>query len=279
MTIALNNRILAVLAAVATMTAADAPAQNRTSDLAATCAACHGAKGEGNAQSNFPRMAGQSQLYLARQLASYANGSRNNPVMSPIAKQLSQQQITELSTYYESLVAPASKSSTAAPAISNLQKRGKTLATIGDERAGVQACANCHGPNGIGEPPFYPYLAGQYDGYLKSALSEWKSGARTTDPSRQMNTIAKRLSESDIAALSAYFSAQPVAPPAAQLLNQPVRASRTTAVSNTKEQAGRAPLNSVSSEQGAPRSGGSEGPGGGGAASGTTPPGGEKSYR
>jgi cytochrome c553 len=75
----------------------------------AACASCHGAQGEGNAASNFPRIAGQPQAYLARQLRSYANGSRVNPIMGPIAKALTPQQIDAVSSYYAALAAPSSK--------------------------------------------------------------------------------------------------------------------------------------------------------------------------
>ena len=48
----------------------------RGADLYASCAACHGLKGEGNAALNAPRLAGQSDWYLVRQLANYAAGAR-----------------------------------------------------------------------------------------------------------------------------------------------------------------------------------------------------------
>ncbi len=188
---------------------ADTGRQIATSGAAegvAACAGCHGAQGEGNAATNFPRIAGQSQTYLARQLRHYASGSRNHPVMTPIAKALSDQQIDAVAAYYAALAAPAPKP--AAPS-ARAQKRGQQLATVGDDKLGVQGCASCHGPGGVGEAPTYPYLAGQHRGYLAVTLRAWKSGARNTDPSMQMNIIAKRLSDADIAALAAYYAAQP----------------------------------------------------------------------
>jgi cytochrome c553 len=183
---------------------------------AAACASCHGPQGEGMAASNFPRIAGQPHAYLARQLTSYANGNRNNPVMSPIAKALTEQQIAAVSIYYASLEAPSKPATTATP-----PKRGQTLADLGDEKIGVQGCINCHGPGGIGQPPLYPYLAGQYMGYLVTALGEWKSGARKTDPSKQMNLIAQRLSDDDMKSVAAYYAAQPAPPPTEKLVNIP----------------------------------------------------------
>jgi cytochrome c553 len=255
-------------------------AADSNSNAAATCAACHGAKGEGNAQSNVPRIAGQPQAYLVRQLAAYANGSRNNQIMTPIAKQLSEQKINALSAYYASLAAPPLKASkTSSASATKVQMRGEVLAMIGDRNIEVQACANCHGPNGVGEPPAYPYLAGQHSGYLNAALREWKSGARNTDPSQQMPMIAKRLSDSDTAALSAYYAAQPAPAPASQRINVPKGSAARPTASGTTHQTGSTPTTGVSTEQGEPTSGSSQGPGGGGAASGAGPSGTPKNNR
>ncbi|MDB5839499.1 MAG: hypothetical protein JWQ23_1451 [Herminiimonas sp.] len=178
----------------------------------AACASCHGAQGEGNAAANFPRIAGQPTGYLVRQLASYAEGSRNNAVMGPIAKALTPQQREQVSAYYATLSAPATKPAQAQGKAE--AERGKQLATVGDERASVQSCANCHGPGGVGQAPNYPYLAGQHASYLVAAMRDWKSGVRNTDPSGQMPLIAKRLSDADAAAVAGWFAAQPLPGPA-----------------------------------------------------------------
>ena len=250
-----------LLTAAIAITAAQAYGQSAdANNVIATCNDCHGAQGEGKAASNFPRIAGQPEAYLAKQLASYANGSRNNQLMTPIAKELSQQQINTLAAHYAALTAPASKTTSAtSPAI---LKRGQWLANVGDEKLGVQACANCHGPDGAGEPPAYPYLAGQHSGYLKAALGDWKAGARNTDPSQQMRMIAKHLSESDIAALAAYYAAQTAPAPQAHGSNVSMRSSAhaATSGSGTGTPGGSAPATGNSTEQGAATSGGSQGP-------------------
>ncbi|MDB5761117.1 MAG: hypothetical protein JWQ21_112 [Herminiimonas sp.] len=239
----------------------------------AACASCHGAQGEGNAAAGFPRIAGQSQIYLARQLASYANGSRSNPVMNPIAKGLTQEQINAVSAYYSGLDAPSSKP-VQQPA-ANVMQRGRTLATVGDGSKGIQNCANCHGPGGVGLPPTYPYLANQHSAYLVAALDEWKSGARNTDPSQQMVMIAKRLNDADIAAVAGYYAAQPA--PDTKRINVPLgsatRPVRPGASSGAQSGSGSQPAQGIGIEQGAPTTGGSQGPGGGGAASGSGPSG------
>jgi cytochrome c553 len=170
------------------------------------CAGCHGAQGEGNPQTGAPRIAGQPVAYLQRQLDAYADGRRDNAVMSPIAKQLSPDQRAALASHYADVRAPAKQSAAAG---GSAPQRAVTLATHGDESKRIQACANCHGPGGTGMADINPYLAGLDAKYLASAMAEWKSGARRTDPSGQMPRIAKSLSVADVQALAAYYAAQP----------------------------------------------------------------------
>jgi cytochrome c553 len=229
----------------------------------AACASCHGAHGEGNAAANFPRIAGQPAAYLARQLASYADGSRANPVMAPIAKGLSRDQMEAVATYYAALAAPAAAKAAGQPPAAKQLARGRLLAGTGDESKGIQGCANCHGPGGSGLPPSYPYLAGQHRAYLTTALAEWKSGARNTDSSKQMPSIAKRLSDDDIAAVSGYYALQAPPRPAADRINVPVTAAAQPAPGPGPQSAGPAPQG-VGTGQGEATSGGAQGPGGGG---------------
>jgi cytochrome c553 len=227
------------------------------------CASCHGANGEGTPGAGFPRLAGQSQFYLNRQLMLFADGSRNHPVMSPIAKAMDRQQMLQTSMYYATLsgvptVMPKTQAAAAA------MKRGRMLADWGDESIQVQGCANCHGPGGRGGIFTFPYLAGQHQDYLQAAMAAWKNGARNTDPSGQMQTIAKRLSDADVAAVSAYFAAQPAPLPATQSIPAGSVARPVPPPSPSGGGSGTAPARGTGTEQGAPTSGGSQGPGGGG---------------
>ena len=174
----------------------------------AACVTCHGAHGEGDAASGYPRIAGQSQAYLGTQLGAYANDARVNPVMQPIAKAMSAEQIRDVSAWYASLAAAATVPAGPKPPDAGMA-RGRLLSEVGDASLGVQACANCHGPGGAGKQPDYPYLAGQHAAYLTAAMGAWKSGARKTDASGQMPHIARALADADVAALSTYFAAQP----------------------------------------------------------------------
>lgn len=256
------------------------------------CVSCHGANGEGNAAGGFPRLAGQAEYYLSRQMAAFASGSRNNPIMSPIAKAMNEQQMRDVSAWYASVETPsagagqAGAASSEAGAAANKSRgksggndRGQTLASVGDNDKRVQACANCHGPNGAGEPPPYPYLASQHASYLKAAMAEWKSGARSTDGSGQMPSIAKALSDADVEALANFYAAQPAPPPAGKTLNiaagtkaRPAAEAKAGAPGPKSAAQSGAPQG-VGSEQGAATTGGAQGIGGGGAASGAGPQG------
>lgn len=240
---------------------------------AAACAGCHGAAGEGNGGSGFPRLAALGSVYILHQLNSYADGTRANPVMTPIASALNPQQRAEVALYYATLGAtPTAAAGTAASApaegaaaVPSAAASPPVLAVRGDEAHGIQACVNCHGPQGIGDAGPNPYLAGQHAAYLANAMAAWKSGARHNDPSGQMPAIAKALDDGQVQTLVAYFSALP--PP------QPRNAQAVAAAGTAHEAAVKsgpvtatAPAQGVGTDQGASTTGASQSQGVGGAA-------------
>ena len=231
------------------------------------CAGCHGAHGEGNAAGGFPRLAAQPAAYLARQLDLYANGQRSNAVMSPIAQQLKPEQRQAVAQYYASLDTDAASAHASAAAG---RRNVVQLVTVGDERRDIQGCVNCHGPQGVGEPPLFPALASQVPAYTTQTLHAWKSGTRKTDPSQQMNHIAAQLTDAEITAIAQYFATQPAPRPAVEATSGSVAAGAPSAPSAriTAE-----PKQGVGVEQGSPTTGGGQGIGGGGAASGAGPSG------
>jgi cytochrome c553 len=226
---------------------------------ATACAGCHGPGGEGNAQAGFPRLAGLGRSYLLHQLNSYADGSRKHPVMTPIATAMNEQQRQAAAAFYASQGTPPG--GTAPPA----GGREPPLAGLGDDRRQVQACANCHGPQGVGDAATNPYLAGQHAGYLAATLGAWKSGERNNDPSGQMPRIAKTLTDDEVKALVGYYARlPPPAPRNGQAAAPPLAAGRTAVQSGPV--AATAPSQGVGTEQGSPSTGGAQGQGAGGAA-------------
>lgn len=67
------------------------------------CAACHGPVGISLVR-NYPNLAGQKEKYLVEQLEAYRDGTRvSEKLMTPIAIQLTDQDIKNLARYYSSL--------------------------------------------------------------------------------------------------------------------------------------------------------------------------------
>lgn len=177
------------------------------------CASCHGARGEGAA--DFPRLGGTGQAYLRAQLDAFADGSRKSPVMQPFAQKLSPAERDAVTGFYSSLPPPlrAEDVAQATPADS-----GAWLATRGRWSDQLPACRQCHGPGGSGVGASFPPLAGLPAAYIVQQLQAWKAGTRTPGPLALMQTIAQKLSEADMKAVSAYYaglSASPAQPPAA----------------------------------------------------------------
>lgn len=69
---------------------------------AMACVACHGVAGI-SSNEIWPNLAGQKAGYLVKQLKAYRDGTRSNPVMSSMAKTLSDPDIDDLAAYYSSL--------------------------------------------------------------------------------------------------------------------------------------------------------------------------------
>lgn len=71
-------------------------------EKAAMCATCHGIDGVSLA-ALWPNLAGQRKDYMIKQLNDFQTGKRQDPLMSPMAKALTPDDIKNLATYYSSL--------------------------------------------------------------------------------------------------------------------------------------------------------------------------------
>jgi len=69
---------------------------------AALCAACHGAEGI-SANDLWPNLAGQKPGYLTKQMKAFRDGDRKDPMMSPMAAPLTDEDIANLTAYFSSL--------------------------------------------------------------------------------------------------------------------------------------------------------------------------------
>lgn len=140
-----------------------------------TCARCHGSAGLGRGPGAFPRLAGQSEEYLAAALEAYASGARRSGMMEPVAAGLSPESVRELSAYYAGLPgARAAPREADAAAIA----RGAELARRGIPARKVPACAACHGLERKTTKGSFPALAGLSADYLRQQLDLLAEGRR-----------------------------------------------------------------------------------------------------
>jgi cytochrome c553 len=174
----------------------------------AACFSCHGLDGQGDAGAAFPRLAGLDAQYLAKQMADYASGLRPDAVMTPIAQQLDPADHQSVALYYAGL--PARAPVVPAAAVdARLVQWGGILYARGSAERGIQACANCHGPDGRGLSGLYPSVAGQPAAYVEAQLRLWRNGTRRNDLADLMGGLARRMTDEDIRAAAAYVAGLP----------------------------------------------------------------------
>lgn len=67
--------------------------------LFATCIQCHGDAGNGNPEQKAPRISGQHDWYVIKQITDFKSGVRKNPAMLPFISKLTEQDIKDLAAY------------------------------------------------------------------------------------------------------------------------------------------------------------------------------------
>lgn len=173
---------------------------------AAVCSSCHGPNGN-SANPDWPRLAGQSAVYIAEQLRLFRSGVRDNPVMKPLATALKDQDIDDLAVYYEA------QTPSGLEADPSYWQPGQTLYLRGDNAHEVPACVACHGPVGRGNlAAGYPALRAQQSVYVVKQLNDYAKGARysganptgATPNAVMMFTIAKRLTPEQMRDVASY---------------------------------------------------------------------------
>jgi cytochrome c553 len=162
------------------------------------CVSCHGAGGNSTIVQN-PKLSDQHDAYIYKQLANFKTPERNNPIMTPIAKSLTEEEMHNVAAWLDK---QAPKPGAAKN--KNTIDLGKKIYRGGIAEKNVPACASCHGPNGAGIPAQFARLAGQHQEYTSAQLTAFRAGTRKN--SQQMTTIASRLSDEEIAAVSDYIA-------------------------------------------------------------------------
>jgi cytochrome c553 len=162
------------------------------------CITCHGPKGQ-SAVGSWPKLSAQHAAYTAKQLRNYKDGTRVNAVMMGMAAALTEQDMNNIAAFLvkqePSLGVAQSKDTIAL---------GQSIYRGGIAAKGVPACAGCHSPTGVGIPAQYPRLGGQWAEYSNAQLLAFREGTRKN--SSQMTTIASKLSDQEMKAVSDYIA-------------------------------------------------------------------------
>ena len=187
-----------LLLALLGLTAGSAQAQAPTAASppmpakAVMCAACHGPQGN-PAMALTPALAGQTARYIYLQLRDFQEGRRSNELMSPMAKDLSRDEMRELGAYF------AAQKSQPKPFQPDAAK-----ARLGKLKADETLCTMCHlgGFSGQNE---IPRVAGQPFDYIVKQLRDFKAKARTNDAG-SMTSVSNTLTDADIENVAHYIA-------------------------------------------------------------------------
>jgi cytochrome c553 len=181
-------------AVLATLLAAPAIAQDIEAGRAKSqaCAACHGADGNSIAPM-FPNLAGQTWRYIYVQLKDFKEARRSNPMMDPMVKDLSRQDMIDIANFY---AAQKAKPSTF--------NADETKIKLGKAKADETLCTMCHLGGFAGQNEI-PKVAGQQYDYIVQQLLDFKARKRTNDAGN-MTSVSQTLSEKDIENLGHYIT-------------------------------------------------------------------------
>ncbi len=178
---------------------------------AGACAACHSLDGN-STDPQYPKLAGQHEQYIWRQLKLFKSGERENPIMLGMAAALTEQDMRDIGAYFgtQKVVAGVADDTV----IADGANAGKKFYQVGEKiyrggKANVQACAACHGPAGAGVPgPTYPSIGGQHASYTAARLTAFRGGlvwGKDKNANVIMSQVAKNLSDEDIQGLATYL--------------------------------------------------------------------------
>ena len=167
------------------------------------CQGCHGMDGN-STDEMIPKLAGQYDEYLAKQMRNYQAGTRSHEIMNGMAAPLSDKDLGDISAYFADQ--PIMKGN-----VSTINEIGKKIFLKGNITQMVMTCAYCHGATGKGLDPstaMYPVIGGQHKAYLFKQLKDFREGNRMNSPNAAMNKTLKALSNSELEALAGYISEQ-----------------------------------------------------------------------
>ncbi len=167
---------------------------------AAQCAGCHGADGN-SPTAAFPKIAGQGEKYLLKQLQDVKEGTRVIAQMAGQLDNMNAQDLENLASYF------ASQTMSGSAAKQDLVETGSSVYRAGIKEQGIAACTGCHSPTAAGNAPAgFPRLSGQHADYIEQQLLMFQKGERNNDSDSVMRSITERMTAQEIKAVSSYAS-------------------------------------------------------------------------
>jgi cytochrome c553 len=168
-----------------------APPPPELADKLGLCASCHGADGLPTVE-KVPIIHGQHAFYLLTQLRDFRAGRRASDIMAPIAKDLSDDQMKGLTTYFSAQAWP------------NFHQAASDVDVTRSERLAVEGqCSQCH-LNGFLGDSRNPRVSDQKPDYLQQTLTDLRGNVRQN--AAAMAAIVQGWSDDDIAAMSRYLA-------------------------------------------------------------------------
>lgn len=161
-------------------------------EKAAACAACHGPDGN-STMPQYPKLAGQTARYLYLQLKDFKEGRRSDPQMSPMAANLSKEDMHAIADYFA-----AQKQAPSTYSVDG------TKVTDGKKIADAALCTMCHMGGFTGQNEI-PRVAGQHYEYIVKQLTDFREKKRTNDAGN-MTSVSRGLSDEDIDKLAQYIT-------------------------------------------------------------------------
>jgi cytochrome c553 len=158
---------------------------------------CHGATGDSSSPL-YPKLAGQNEAYLLKQLRNFKVGERESNDMRKVVADMSDDDMCAAAHFFSQQQPSRGKS-----AYGGMRVVGERLYTQGNPDKGLLPCRDCHGESGAGSDNL-PRIAGQHTLYIETQLSLFEERKRTND-SAQMQDIAKRLSVDEARAVAEFL--------------------------------------------------------------------------
>ena len=184
--------------------ARDASAQDSASTASVgvqlqTCVACHGADGN-SVNPKWPSLAGQNKKYLLKQLTLFKNKTRSDPLMTPQAANLTEEQMKALASYF-SMQKPTPREADA-----DLVSLGQKIYRGGILKKGIPACSSCHGATGLGNPGAgFPRISFQHAEYVVKRLADYRANKfNSYAHGIMMHQVVNNLDDKEIEAVASY---------------------------------------------------------------------------